>query len=299
MMMARPANDNRPLVRITEVAPRDGLQNEKGWVPTARKVEFIDQLSGAGFPEVEATSFVSRNWVPQLGDAAEVMGAIKRSPKTLYSALVPNERGLEGALAARVDKVAVFAAATQGFSRANTNGSIEEVLARLAKVIARAREASLPIRGYISCVVRCPIDGPTPPAAVRSVAQQLLDLGVNEIDLGDTIGAAKPDDIDRLFDGLSGCLAPAQATLHLHDTSAEAISCALRALALGVRSFDSSAGGLGGCPYAHGAPGNVATESLVEALENAGFSTGIDLGTVRAAAQWMRQELARVGPASS
>ncbi len=299
MMTTSPAKEALSRVRITEVAARDGLQNEKGWVPTQQKIEFIDRLSRAAFPEIEATSFVSKNWVPQLGDAAEVMSGIKRNPATIYSALVPNERGFDAALAARVDKVAVFAAASEGFSRANTNGSIEEVLARLARVIARAREASLPVRGYISCAVRCPIDGPTSPAAVRSVAQRLLDLGVNEIDLGDTIGAARPDDIDRLFDGLVGCLSPADATLHLHDTSGVAVSCALRALTLGVRSFDASAGGLGGCPYAPGAPGNVATESLVEALENAGFSTGIDLGRVRAAGQWMRQELARVGPASS
>ena len=286
------------LVRVTEVAPRDGLQNESTRVPTATKVEFINRLAAAGFPEIEATSFVSAAWVPQLGDAAEVMRAIHRPPGTLFSALVPNERGLDAALEARVDKIAVFAAATEGFSRANTNGSIDEVLARFAALIPRARVAGLRVRGYISCVIRCPIDGPVEPRAVRRVAEHLLALGVDEIDLGDTIGAASPDDIERLYEGLAGVVSPGASTLHLHDTHARAISCAERALALGVRSFDASASGLGGCPYAAGAPGNVATESLLGAIEQAGFTTGIDRSAVERAGQWIRQELARLSSAS-
>ena len=267
-------------VRITEVGPRDGLQNERTPVPTEAKIAFVDALSEAGFPEIEVSSFVSAARVPQLADAAQVFAAIRRRPGTLYSALVPNERGLEGALAARADKVAVFASASEGFSQQNTGGSIDEVLARFGPVVRGARAAGLPVRGYVSCVVRCPYDGPVAPAQVRSVVDRLLAAGVDEIDLGDTIGAADPDDIARLYDGLQGCVAPGATTLHLHDTHGTAVACAARALELGVRSFDSSAGGLGGCPFALGAKGNVATSALLELCAARGHATGVDAAAV-------------------
>lgn len=282
---------SRGFVRITEVGPRDGLQNEKGIVPVDAKVAFVDLLSEAGFPEIEVSSFVSPKWVPQLGDAAEVFARIRRRPGTVYSALVPNERGMEGALAAQVDKVAVFAAASEGFSRANTGGSIAEVLARFAPVIASARAARIPVRGYVSCVVRCPYDGPTAPAAVRAVVEQLLTLGVDEIDLGETLGVAEPADIARLYEEVARAVEPGLTTLHLHDSNGRALHNARAALSLGVRSFDASAGGLGGCPYAPGARGNVDTAALVAAVEAEGYATGVDREAVARAMSSIRQHL--------
>lgn len=278
-------------VRITEVGPRDGLQNEKSVVPAAAKVAFVDLLSEAGFPEIEVSSFVSPKWVPQLGDAAEVFAAIRRHAGTVYSALVPNERGMEAALAARAQKVAVFAAASEGFSKANTGGTVEEVLARFEPVVRAARAASLPVRGYVSCVVRCPYDGPTPPERVRTVVDRLLAIGVDEIDLGETLGVAQPADIERMYGAVARAVDPARTTLHLHDTNGLALDNARAALALGVRSFDSSAGGLGGCPYAPGARGNVDTAALVGMLHGAGYETGIDLQAVALATASIRQAL--------
>ena len=278
-------------VRITEVGPRDGLQNEKQVIPADAKVAFVDLLSEARFPEIEVSSFVSPKWVPQLGDAAEVFARIRRRPGTVYSALVPNERGMEGALAARADKIAVFAAASESFSQRNTGGSIDEVLARFLPVIAAARAAGLPVRGYVSCVVRCPYEGPVAPGAVRTVVDRLLALGVDEIDLGETLGVAVPDDIARLYDGIAPAVAPGRTTLHLHDTNGRALDNARAALALGVRSFDSSAGGLGGCPYAPGARGNVDTVSLLSMLESEGYETGVDRAAAAAAIASIRQAL--------
>jgi hydroxymethylglutaryl-CoA lyase len=278
-------------VRITEVGPRDGLQNEKQVIPAEAKVAFVDLLSEARFPEIEVSSFVSPKWVPQLGDAAEVFARIRRRPGTVYSALVPNERGMEGALAARADKIAVFAAASESFSQRNTGGSIDEVLARFLPVIAAARAAGLPVRGYVSCVVRCPYEGPVAPGAVRTVVDRLLALGVDEIDLGETLGVAMPDDIARLYDGIAPAIAPGRTTLHLHDTNGRALDNARAALALGVRSFDSSAGGLGGCPYAPGARGNVDTVSLLSMLESEGYETGVDRAAAAAAIASIRQAL--------
>jgi hydroxymethylglutaryl-CoA lyase len=282
---------SRGFVRITEVGPRDGLQNEKGIVPVDAKVAFVDMLSEAVFPEIEVSSFVSPKWVPQLGDAAEVFARIRRRTGTVYSALVPNERGMEGALAAQVGKVAVFAAASEGFSRANTGGSIAEVLARFAPVIASARAARIPVRGYVSCVVRCPYDGPTAPAAVRAVVEQLLALGVDEVDLGETLGVAEPADIARLYEEVARAVEPGLTTLHLHDSNGRALDNARAALSLGVRSFDASAGGLGGCPYAPGARGNVDTAALVAAVEAEGYATGVDREAVARAMSSIRQHL--------
>ena len=279
-------------IRITEVGPRDGLQNERTPIPTADKIRFIDMLSGTGVAEIEVSSFVPAKWVPQLGDADAVFAGIARAPGIVYSALVPNERGLDGALSAGAGKIAVFAAASEGFSKRNTNGTVDEVLARLAPVVTRARAASLPVRGYVSCVIRCPFDGDVSPAQVARVCARLRELGCDEIDLGDTIGAATPASIERLYEGLRGTVEPSETTLHLHDTQGAAVACALVAAKIGVRSFDASAGGLGGCPYAPGAPGNVATESLVEALHAAGYVTGVDAAAVRRAGAWMRERLA-------
>ena len=281
-------------VRVTEVGPRDGLQNERATVPVADKVAFVDALVAAGFPEVEVTSFVSPKWVPQLADAAEVMRAVRRRAGTVLSVLVPNERGLEGAIAAKADKVSVFVSATDGFSRKNVNASVQECLARLEPVVRAARAAALPVRGYVSCVVRCPFDGAVEPAAVRAVSERLLAMGCTEIDLGDTIGAAVPDDIERLLAGMAPLLAPADITLHLHDTRGEAAACVRRALACGVRSFDSSAAGLGGCPYAPGAPGNLATETLLATIESAGLRHGVNAAAVATAGAVMRHTLTRL-----
>jgi len=264
-------------VRITEVGPRDGLQNERSVVSVDDKVAFIDRLSESGVTEIEVSSFVSPKWVPQLADAAEVFARINRRDDVIYSALVPNERGLEGALAANVDKIAIFTAASETFSKKNTNASIAETIERFRPVVSRAREQATPVRAYISCVVECPYEGPVEPAQVRDVAARLLDLGVNEIDLGETIGVAAPTDIDRLYDVLDDLLAPADTTLHLHDTRGGALACAYRAMQLGVCSFDASCGGLGGCPFAPGAAGNVATEDLVYLCGRMGVETGASL----------------------
>lgn len=280
------------VVRVTEVGPRDGLQNEKALVPVADKVAFVDALVAAGLPEVEVTSFVSPRWVPQLADATEVMSRVRRREGTLLSVLVPNERGLEAAMAAQADKVAVFVSASEGFSRRNVNASVAECLDRLRPVARAARAAGLPVRGYVSCVVRCPFDGAVTPQAVRQVADQLRAMGCTEIDLGDTIGAAEPADIERLLEGCG--VAPGEVTLHLHDTRGRAVACAERAMQLGVRSFDGSAAGLGGCPYAPGAPGNLATEALLAAVRKAGLRHGVDAAAVAAAGAAMRQVLTRI-----
>ena len=282
------------MVRVTEVGPRDGLQNERAQVPVADKVAFVNALIAAGFPEVEVTSFVSPKWVPQLADGAEVMRQATRRAGTVLSALVPNERGLQSALEARVDKVSVFASASEGFSQRNVNVSIAECLTRLQPVVQQARAAGLPVRGYVSCVVRSPFDGVVSPAAVRSVSERLLAMGCTEIDLGDTIGAADVPDIDHLLDGMQPLLQPSDITLHLHDTRGMAAACVERALLRGVRSFDSSAAGLGGCPYAPGAPGNLATETLLSTVERLGFTHGVQADAVAAAGATMRHTLARI-----
>lgn len=284
-------------IRITEVGPRDGLQNEKAIVPVAAKIAFVDALVAAGCTEIEVTSFVPPKWVPQLADGAEVLRSITRKRGVTYSALVPNERGLEGALACGVDAVAVFAAASEGFSRRNTNGSIDEVYARLAPVIRSAKAAGVRVRGYLSCVIECPFDGPIAPDAVASGSARLLDLGVDELDLGDTIGAGTPDSIEAMYAAVATVVEPSATVLHLHDTRGAALRCVERALTIGVRAFDSSATGLGGCPYAPGAPGNLATESLVRALHDAGWETGIDADAVARAGAQVRASFGSAGAA--
>ena len=285
-----------PSIRITEVGPRDGLQNEALTISTDVKVAFIDLLSACGFSEIEVSSFVSAKWIPQLGDAPEVFKRIHRKPGIIYSALVPNERGLDGALEAKVDKIAVFTAASETFSRKNTNASIAETLERFSPVISRAKQSRLRLRAYISTVIACPYEGPIDPSRVRDLAAKLLDLGVDEIDLGDTIGVAVPSDIELLYESLHGLLEPSQTILHLHDTRGTALACAYRAWQLGVRSFDSSCGGIGGCPYAPGAAGNLATEDLVYTFNKMGLETGADLKRIFAAARHIAAALDRQLP---
>ena len=279
------------VIRITEVGPRDGLQNEATPVSSAAKIAFINALSKANFAEIEVTSFVRADRIAQLADAAQVMAGITRSKGTVYSVLVPNERGLDGALAAGAEKISVFVSASESFSQRNVNATIQECLDKLRPVVSRARAATLPVRGYVSCVVKCPYDGIMDVAQVREVCARLLEMGVTELDLGDTIGAAVPDDMDRLLNGLQSVAEPKDMTLHLHNTSGRAIAVAERAIALGVVSFDSSAGGLGGCPFAPGSPGNVATEDMLELAARLGLATGVNVDQVRVATAQLRKDM--------
>ncbi|MHC5022951.1 MAG: hydroxymethylglutaryl-CoA lyase [Planctomycetota bacterium] len=284
-------------IRITEVGPRDGLQNEPGSIPASAKIRFVELLAASGLASIEVSSFVSPKWVPQLADADDVFAGIARPAGVIYSALVPNERGMERALAAhaagKLDAVAVFTAASKTFSRRNTNASIEESIVRFGPVVAQAKDASIPVRGYISCVVACPYEGPIDGGQVRDVAARLLEIGVDEIDLGETIGVAAPNDIEGLYDDLEDLLEPADTTLHLHDTRGTALACALRAMEIGVVSFDASCAGLGGCPYAPGAAGNLATEDLVYLCARMGIETGIDLEKLFEAGRHIAESLGR------
>lgn len=281
-------------VELCEVGPRDGLQNEKRFVATADKLRYIDLLAHAGFREIEATSFVSPKWVPQLADAEQVLpAAITAHPGTLFSALVPNEKGLERALACGARKVSVFTAASEGFARRNINATVAESIERFRPVVAGAHAAGATVRGYVSCVVACPYDGAIAPDAVRETCVRLADLGVDELDLGDTIGAGHPDDIARMLEACASVRPMHELVLHLHDTGGRAIDCAERALALGVRRFDGSTGGIGGCPYAPGARGNVATEALAELCTRCGYRTSIDRTALAAAAGFIAGVLAK------
>ena len=250
-------------IRIVEVGPRDGLQNEARFVPTEVKIAFVDALSECGFEEIEVSSFVSPKWVPQLADAAEVFAGIRRKPGVVYMALVPNQAGLERAQRAQADKVAVFTAASETFSRRNTNASIAETLERFRPVVANAGR---PVRGYVSTAFHCPFEGPIAPVQVLPVAQALLDLGCAELSIGDTIGKATPEEVQRLFGQLLTICPADRLAAHFHDTYGNAVTNARTAATLGISTFDSSAGGIGGCPYAPGAPGNVATEALLAAF---------------------------------
>ena len=263
-------------VTIFEVAPRDGLQNEPGMIATPDKIRFVDLLGTCGFTRIEVTSFVSPKWVPQMADAAEVMGGIERHEGVSYAALTPNLRGFEAARAAGADEVAIFTSASEGFSRANINCSIAESLARLGPVADAARAAGMPVRGYVSCVTDCPYDGPTDPRKVAEVAASLLAMGCYEISLGDTIGAGTPETISRMLDAVLGSVPADRLAGHYHDTGGRALDNIRVSLDRGLRTFDASVGGLGGCPYAPGAKGNVATEVVVEFVESLGFKTGID-----------------------
>ena len=279
-------------VTVVEVGPRDGLQNEAAIVPTAAKVRFIEMLAAAGLPVVEATSFVHPAAVPQLADADEVLPAIARRPGVRYPVLVPNMRGMERAIAAGADAVAVFTAASEAFAQANIRMTIAESLEAFAPVLATARAAGMWTRGYVSTAFGCPYQGEVDPAAVADVAVALHELGCDQISVGDTIGVAEPDDVGRVLQPLLERLPAERLALHLHDTRGRAIDNAAAGLQLGITTFDASASGLGGCPFAPGAPGNLATETLVSWLHGLGIETGVDEAALLEASAYIRSQLA-------
>lgn len=271
-------------IEIVEVGPRDGLQNEARTIPVLEKVALINCLSQVGFRRIEAASFVSGRWVPQMAGSADVMARIDRAPGVIYSALTPNLRGFEDALEAGVDEVAVFASASEGFSRANINASIAESLARFRSVMDAAGAANMPVRGYVSCVVECPFDGPVAPEAVADVTAELLAMGCHEVSLGDTLGRATPEKVDAMLSAVLDIADASDLAGHFHDTDGHAVDNVMTAIARGLRVFDAAVGGLGGCPYAPGAAGNVATGALAAALEANGFEHGLDLDRLADAA---------------
>ena len=275
-------------VEIFEVGPRDGLQNEARAIPVAEKIALVDCLSGAGFRRIEVASFVSPKWVPQMADGAEVLAAITRAPGVSYAALTPNMRGYEAAVAAGADEIAIFGSASEGFSRANLNKSIAESLAVFRPVVAAARARDLPVRGYVSCVVDCPYDGPTPPAKVAEVAGALFDMGCYELSLGDTIGRATPEAVAAMLRAVCAVVPPQRLAGHFHDTGGRALENIEVSLAAGLRVFDAAVGGLGGCPYAPGTAGNVATEAVADRLAALGYATGLDLSVLEEAAAMAR-----------
>ena len=281
------------MIRIVEVGPRDGLQSEAASIPTDLKVAYIDALSAAGLPEIEASAFVSPKWVPQLADAEEVFRRIRRRPGVVYSALVPNEKGMERALAARVDKVAVFTAASETFNQKNINATIRESIVRFAPVIQSARASNIPVRGYVSTAFWCPYEGRVAPRQTADVCRALINAGVDEISIGDTIGKAVPDEVRQLLDAILPLLPVERLALHFHDTFHHAVENVLASWKLGIRAFDSSAGGIGGCPYAPGASGNVATETVIDALRKAGADVPGDLAALAEARRRIAPALGR------
>ena len=278
-------------VTIVEVGPRDGLQNEKASIATADKIAFVNQLAASGHRVIEVSAFVSAKWVPQMGDAADVFAGITRRTGVRYTALVPNRAGLERALAARVDEVAIFAAASETFSRKNINQSIDESLAAYRTVVDDAKAAGLRVRGYLSTCFRCPFEGPIAPSRVAEVSARLHELGVYEIAISDTIGAATPGDVVRVLGAVSEAVPLEQTALHFHDTRGTALANVLAGLDYGVTTFDSSAGGLGGCPYAPGASGNLATEDLLYMLNGLGIDTGVSIEAVASASRFIETKL--------
>ena len=278
-------------VTIVEVGPRDGLQNEAVTVPTADKVAFVNRLARAGLPVVEVSAFVSPRWVPQMADAAEVFRAIERVPGVRYPALVPNEKGLARALAAGVTEVAVFGAASEAFSRRNLNQGIDEAFATFGDVCREARAAGVRVRGYLSTCFGCPFEGPVAPSKVAQLAARLLDLGVVEVALSDTIGVARPGQVAEVVGTVEPRVPVDRLALHFHDTRGTALVNVLAGLLVGVTTFDASAGGLGGCPYAPGATGNLATEDLVFMLDGLGIETGVDLQALTEASTFIEPRL--------
>ena len=276
-------------VEIFEMAPRDGLQNEKRQIPTQEKVALVDLLGRAGFRRIEVASFVSPKWVPQMADSAEVLARIRRVPGVSYAALTPNLKGYEGARAARADEVAIFASASEGFSRANLNCTIAESLERFAPVVAAARADGVPVRGYVSVVTDCPYDGPTPPQAVARVAAQLRAMGCYAISLGDTVGQGRPETLGAMLRAVLDEVPAERLAGHYHDTAGRALANMEASLDLGLRVFDAAVGGLGGCPYAPGAAGNVATEKVAARLAELGYETGLDMEVLAEAAELARR----------
>jgi hydroxymethylglutaryl-CoA lyase len=280
-------------VRIVEVGPRDGLQNQAQPVDTATKLALIQQLVAAGVHEIEATAFVSPKWVPQMADHAAVMAGLDRSAGTVFHVLAPNLRGFEAAHAAGADRVAVFAAASESFSKRNINCSIDGSLQRFQPVLEAAARHGVKVRGYVSCVVGCPYEGDVDPQAVARVAQALVAMGCDEVSLGDTIGVGTPASVLRMLEAVVREVPLAQLAGHFHDTYGMGVANVLASYQFGLRSFDASVGGLGGCPYAKGATGNVATEDVVYLLHGLGADTGIDLPRLVAAGAWISAQLGR------
>jgi hydroxymethylglutaryl-CoA lyase len=280
-------------VQIYEVGPRDGLQNESQSIATSVKIDLIERLANAGFTHVEATSFVSPKAVPQMADHAEVMAGIKRKKGTVYPVLVPNVRGMEAALSAGVQTVAVFAAASETFSLKNINCSIEQSFARFAPIMEMAQKANIPVRGYVSCVVGCPYEGDTAPSAVAKVASELYEAGCYEISLGDTIGVGTPEGVRAMLDAVTKVVPVKNLALHFHDTYGRALDNIFAGLEMGVSVVDSSVAGLGGCPYAPGSSGNVASEDVLNMLHRLGIETGVDVAAVEETSQFISSYLGR------
>ena len=269
-----------PEITIVEVSPRDGLQNEPRPIPAAQKIELIDLLSATGFRRIEAASFVSPKWVPQMADGAQVMAGITRRPGTRYAALTPNMKGYEAARAAKVDEVAIFGAASEAFSQKNINCSIAESIERFRPIAEAARADGIPVRGYISCVVDCPYDGPIAPVEVARVASLLFGLGCYEVSLGDTVGHGTPETVAAMLDAVLTAAPPERLAGHYHDTNGRALESVAVSMAKGLRVFDSAVGGLGGCPYAPGAKGNLSTGTLARDLAAKDIATGLDLAAL-------------------
>lgn len=280
-------------VRIVEVGPRDGLQNEKAMVSTADKIELVDRLSATGLQSIEATSFVSPKWIPQLADAAEVFAGISRRPGVHYPVLVPNEKGYERAREVGVEEIAVFTAASEAFNRRNINASIDESLARFAPVLDRARADGVKVRGYVSTVLGCPYQGEVPLADVVRVARELHEMGCYEISLGDTIGVGTPGKARAMLKAVASELPIETLAVHFHDTYGQALANLLACLEEGVAVVDSAVSGAGGCPYAKGASGNVASEDVVYMLHGLGIETGIDLDLLADTGRWLSARLGR------
>ncbi|MDE2585046.1 MAG: hydroxymethylglutaryl-CoA lyase [Betaproteobacteria bacterium] len=280
-------------VKIVEVGPRDGLQNEKQVVPAAVKIELIERLAAAGLPAVEATSFVSPKWVPQMGDHSEVLSGIRRQPGVAYPVLTPNLQGFEAAVAAGATEVAIFAAASEAFSRKNINCSIAESLQRFEPIMAAAAARKIKVRGYVSCVVGCPYEGDVAPAKAAEVAKRLYDMGCYEVSLGDTIGVGNPASVSRLLEACARHLPMEKLAGHYHDTYGMAVANIYASLEMGLAVFDASVAGLGGCPYAKGASGNVATEDVVYLLHGLGIQTGVDLEQLLDAGAFISAQLGR------
>ena len=280
-------------VKLVEVGPRDGLQNEKETIAADVKVELVNRLSAAGFPNIEAASFVSPKWVPQMATSAEVMQKITRRPGAIYSALVPNMKGFDAALAAHADEVVIFGAASEAFSQKNINCSIAESIDRFREVAAAAKANGLRLRGSISCALGCPYQGEVTPEAVADVVRRMRDLGCDEIDIADTIGVGTAAQVKRVFEQVSREFPADRLAGHFHDTYGQALANIYAALETGVSIFHSSVAGLGGCPYAKGATGNVATEDVLYLLNGLGIATGVDLDAVVDAGQFISQHLGR------
>lgn len=283
-------------VRIVEVGPRDGLQNESNIVPTAGKAEFIRMLVASGLTDIEVASFVHPKWVPQLADAQELIQQLEPHAGVRYSALVPNMKGLDRALATGIRRIAVFTAASETFNRKNINMGIQESIDVFKPVVARALAEGLSVRGYVSTCFVCPYEGPVSKEKAADVAGALFDLGVDEVSIGDTIGAATPKDVETTVGHLLAQFPAAKLAMHFHDTYGMAVANVYQSLQMGIATFDSSAGGLGGCPYAPGASGNIATEDLLYLLNRLGIETGVDLKLFRRASHFIGQQLARELP---